>query len=173
MPGFVDALDTEISELEQELMGNPVYVKLQEARRLRAIYTKEPASPALPQPRVRRRTRTTGASVTILEAVREFLSTKTAPTPTREIMDMLEQRGIELSGAVPQNTVSSILSKTDDVIANGRSGWTLTPPDNAETNSTDDTNPTKEASPVDPDRQEKFLTDLPAQGREAVPGGGP
>ena len=40
-------------------------------------------------------------------------------------MDRLSNQGVEIQGAVPQNVVSSILSRSDEFQSNGRSGWTL------------------------------------------------
>ncbi len=40
-------------------------------------------------------------------------------------MEMLAANNIEVGGSVPQNVVSSLLSKSPDFQSHGRSGWTL------------------------------------------------
>lgn len=135
MSNFVDVLTAEIAALEEKLHKDPTYVRLQAAKELlstygsntevslRAVSTKV----VVGRPEVRSGTRplASGMSGQIASAVREYLADKTDPVPTREIMDMLLQRGIEITGSNPQNTVSSILSKSEDIQANGRAGWTL------------------------------------------------
>jgi len=60
-----------------------------------------------------------------MDATIEFLKGKIEPTPTRDIMAHLESRGISVSGDVPQNNLSAMLSNTPEVVSHGRSGWTL------------------------------------------------
>lgn len=74
---------------------------------------------------------------------------------------MLKDRGIEVRGAVPQNVVSSTLSKSPDIQANGRKGWIL-----KEISASDDKpdSNTSEADSVNPDPE--------AHGLKAWPGGG-
>ena len=62
---------------------------------------------------------------TILGVVREILVGRTEPTRTQAIMEVLDERGVRVGGSVPRNSVSSILSKSEDFISHGRSGWTL------------------------------------------------
>lgn len=169
MSDFIAALTAEIASLERELKMHPAYAKLREAKRLLAVYTgthtPEAAQtpPAPPRPS---RPSASGISAEIISAVREHLAGRLHPTPTRALMDVLAQKGVEVSGSVPQNVVSSLLSKSPEFISHGRTGWTLA------TKSTGDTNPAKDTSPVVIERQDDFLTEPSAKGREAVPGGG-
>ena len=125
MSDFVKALEAEIEGLERQLEESPVYVKLREAKRLREMYASIQSAKAVPRTRTRQRPLASGASGEILAAVRKYLVGKSEPTPTREILQMLAGEGIEVTGAVPQNVVSSTLSKAEDIKANGRKGWTL------------------------------------------------
>jgi hypothetical protein len=59
-------------------------------------------------------------------------------------MDVLARNGIEIGGVKPQNSVSSLLSKTPDIISHGRKGWTL----RRDTEKAGDDTPDKETSPA-------------------------
>jgi hypothetical protein len=70
--------------------------------------------------------RPSGLKDAVLRVAREVIATSSVlPVSTREIMDALETEGIQIAGEKPQNGVSSILSRADDIISNGRAGWTL------------------------------------------------
>lgn len=125
MPDFVEALNAEIADLERQLEESPLYVKLREAKRLREMYVREVPNTGRSTTRVRQAAPMSGVSGEILAAVRAYIADRTEPTPTREILEMLTRRGIEVSGAVPQNVVSSTLSRAPDIQSNGRKGWTL------------------------------------------------
>lgn len=151
MSDFIAALDREIAELELALRADPVYVKLQHLRGVRDLYAgartglpmeaRPEENPATVTPQ--RRLPTSGVSVVILNAVRDFLRGRPYPTPTRDIMSMLSERGISVGGTNPQNAVSSLMSKAPELRANGRSGWVL-----VETKLADDENPAKDTSPA-------------------------
>lgn len=149
MSEFMRALESEIAELERQLSASPIYVKLRRAQELRDAYaitdieTKGPAPAPREAPRAARPS-ASGTSAAIVDAVREYLYGKEIPVPTREIMSVLESRGIAVGGTVPQNSVSSLLSKTPDVISHGRRGWTL---DSDKEKAGDDA-PGKDASPA-------------------------
>lgn len=125
MPDFVKALDAEIAELERQLEDSPLYVKLREAKRLREMYSLRAPDPRDYPVKTRQTAPVGGVSGEILTAVREYIAGRKEPTPTREIVAMLEKRGIEINATVPQNVVSSTLSRAPDIQANGRRGWTL------------------------------------------------
>lgn len=169
MSNFVAAIDAEIADLERQLAAHPAYVKLRELRRVRAMYTAEsartgslPAPASVPQVRPM----ASGTGGAIVSAVREFIADRTRPTPTREIMEMLARKGIEVGGANPQNVVSSSLSKAPDIQSTGRKGWLLV------TNTTGDVDPAQGASPVVNHGGPSQPAENPAQGRQAGPGGG-
>lgn len=186
MSRFVDALNEEIADLERRLEADPTYMKLREARRLLAVYASTNSEvlrpplvianpgyvytkPAhLTQPKA---PPASGMGAAALESAKRFLLNHSGPAPTMTLLDALAKEGITFGGKNPQNTLSSILSKSGDFKPNGRAGWTLVPP-SGETKSADDTDPTKEASSAD-NLAPELLALLPsAQGREAGPGGG-
>jgi hypothetical protein len=133
MTSFLHALDAEIADLERQLEANPTFKKLREAKRLRAFYGSEASgSSGLPSANQGERAGpgasrpfSTGISADILAAARAYMEGKLVPVPTRELMRHLEQEGIEVGGSVPQNAVSSLLSKSPDFVSQGRKGWLL------------------------------------------------
>lgn len=150
MSRFLEALNAEIAALEAALEGSPIYMKLREAQRLRNLYVHETPSVEVREAHIgatsgiRAKPRLfSGKSLDALEAAKAFLAGKERPTPTVEVMEHLESVGITFGGSAPQNTVSSILSKSPDFKSNGRAGWTLT-----ERNLADDENPAKDTSPA-------------------------
>lgn len=128
MTRFAQALDAEISDLEAELGRDPKFLKLHELKRVRELYRSNlpttlgmvagdvvPASPR----------QFSGRSLDALNAAKTFLNDKIRPVSTTEILRHLNDLDITFGGERPQNTLSSILSKSPDFKANGRSGWTL------------------------------------------------
>jgi hypothetical protein len=141
MSRFVEALDSEIEALESALQADPRYMKLREAKRLRDVYVGIDATPAAYTKSPEATKRFAGKSLETINAVKVFLASELRPVPTMKIVEHLEILGIKYGGETPQNTVSSILSKSPDFTSNGRSGWTLTRKEKA-----DDTIPTVESS---------------------------
>ena len=134
MSAFVEALVAEITDLEDQLALDPRHQKLQKLKRVRDLYVQAPK----PEPRVREpvpgsRPFASGASAEIIRAAKEILSGAATPTPTRQILARLAARGVAVGGTVPQNVLSSILSKSDAFKSHGRSGWTLAVPTDHET----------------------------------------
>ena len=168
---FVEAMKAEIADLELQLHADPKYVKVHELKRLMALYVSAHDTP-------RKRTATpsgsrpfaSGAAATILGVVREILVGRTEPTPTQAIMEVLDERGVRVGGSVPRNSVSSILSKSEDFISHGRSGWTLVNGYDAEKAGDESSHGQPSPTLLEP------RTDHPgeprAQGREAGTGGG-
>lgn len=106
-------------------------------------------------------------------SAKEILAGRSSPTPTREILKRLVDRDVEIGGTSPQNALSSILSKSPEFIPHGRSGWTLAVQDGHETEKVDDADPSPDtSSTLFQDRPSQPVDHQPAQGREAVPGGG-
>jgi hypothetical protein len=60
-----------------------------------------------------------------IELAKTFLSGKTVPTPTRDILTHIQSEGHSVPGEVPVNNLSAMLSNADDFKSHGRSGWTL------------------------------------------------
>lgn len=185
MARFVDALNEEIAALERQLEADPTFMKLREARRLLSIYAGQPTiyPPAqqnvavgyiyerpkhLSQPK---QPPASGTGAAAIEAAEAYLMEKNRPVPTLELISVLAKQGIAFGGKNPQNTLSSILSKSEQFMPNGRAGWTLAKTD-GETKSADDTRPNKEASSADQWALEVLELIEPAKGREAGPGGG-
>jgi hypothetical protein len=173
MSDFLNALDREVAALERQLSEHPAYRKLAELRRVRSIYTGEEKThqtlPITGSFQRRARAPSTGKRSEILQAILDFLREKSGPTKTADILAHVQQLGFEVGGANPSNTISSILSKSDEVDSKGWSvGWVLK--DNDLTGGAN--KPDEGTPPVTIERQDDFLTEPPAQGREAVPGGG-
>lgn len=147
MSSFIEALEGEIAFLERELSTNPTFVKLQGARQLLDAYRLTETKPpkiAVQQDAYRTaRQFASGNSAVIIDFVRSFLRGQTGPTPARDIMGALTEQGIQIGGTLPQNSVNSLLSKSDDFISHGRAGWTL-----AVTEKAGDDAPDKDASPA-------------------------
>lgn len=114
---------------------------------------------------------------TAIEASRLVLEQEGRPVPTAHLVELLRPLGVTFGGKTPQNSLSSILSKSELFKTNGRAGWTLNKPlASVETKLADDPLPCKEVSPAideDPDLLVETVGPSPAQGREAGPGGGP
>lgn len=151
MSDFLTALHAEIADLERQLAGSPIYVKLRRAQELRDAYLITDATAPAATIVVQRdrphtvRPAASGNSALMLDAVRAHLRGKTYATPTRELMEVLEKSGIEVGGSVPQNNVSSLLSKAPDITSLGRKGWILA---DSETEKAGDAGPEKAASPA-------------------------
>ena len=143
MSNFIIALDGEIAELEESLARDPRYIKLQEVKRLRALYSATESvveagvgSPVLPpsadwgqravQPRDKPRQVLSGVSLEAVNATREYLAAQSKPIMTRDLLVYLERNGIKFGGASAQATLASILSRTPEFESKGgRVGWVL------------------------------------------------
>lgn len=60
----------------------------------------------------------------VLKEVRDFVSLF-GPTPTSDLVKMLEERGIEISGKDKGVTVSVILSRSNEFVSDRKNGWSL------------------------------------------------
>lgn len=69
--------------------------------------------------------RASAEKVHALDAVALHLSNRSGPVPTRDLLDHLNDLGIEVGGASPLNNLSAMLSNSDRFVSHGRSGWTL------------------------------------------------
>lgn len=82
------------------------------------------------------------------------------PLRTVQLMPLIEQRGIHFAGNAPQNILSSLLSRSPDVVSKGgHIGWALKEWDSAGDAMREGVTPPADVQPE-------------AQGREAGPGGG-
>lgn len=180
---FVEALKSEIAQLERQLETHPTYVRLREAKRLLAAYTDAVSTvvTATGNLHVRSsaqgvgeysRPAASGASASIASTVRGALIHRAEPTPTREIMAILADRGVEVGGKNPQNVVSSLLSKSPEFISHGRAGWTVSSPQAHLTEKADDVSLAGAKSSASLEERPSQPLEFPAQGREAGPGGG-
>lgn len=169
---FLKTLDEEIAAQERVLAAHPAYIKLKALRVTRALYVGDYVQPDttgfLPQrdqsptkSRGRNAPSLAGKSLDAVNAVIEILRDTNAPLRTAQLMPLIADRGITFSGNAPQNVLSSLLSRSDEVVSlGGHVGWALT-----EWNSAGGETLGGNAPPAD-DQPE-------AQGREAGPGGGP
>lgn len=62
---------------------------------------------------------------------RELIETRTAPVPTREIVDYVQRKGVEIRGQSAQNALSALLSRHPDFENFDRQGWAIVRPDTA------------------------------------------
>lgn len=173
---FVENLKIEVARLEAELASNPLFMQLQAAKSLLATYTvgsgTEQRVPVAVSYQPTRKPDSPRSAM--LEAAKEYIAGRNYPTPTTEILEALVAQGIEVGGEVPRNSLSSSLSRSEEFKAHGRSGWTLVVPgdDDSEKELADDAHPTTETSSAYVERWSDQPAEPPAQGREAVPGGG-
>lgn len=179
---FVENLKTEVARLEAELASNPLFMQLLAAKNLLATYTLEIGADK--QTTVEQRASVPSAYQSVrkpdsprsamLEAAKQFIAGRNYPTPTTEILEALVAQGIEVGGEVPRNSLSSLLSRSEEFKAHGRSGWTLVVlgGDDGEKKLADDANPEVETPSAYVERWSDQPAEPPAQGREAVPGGG-
>jgi hypothetical protein len=115
-----------------------------------------------------RRAPKAGSRAEVLDAALRFLRTQDKPTKTAEILEHLRQLGVEVSGKVPANTISSVLSKSDKVESLGWAvGWVV-----KEKNAADDAIPGEETSSTLFESRFSHPAEPPAEGRKAGPGGG-
>jgi hypothetical protein len=123
--GFLEALDNELAGLERELQSHPVFLKWRELQRVRALYDPPTSSPqpaaTTPWREDRRSSAKKGA---VLRAAAERLSSA-SPTPTADLLAMLQRDGISVPGAKPQNYLSALLSHDAAFESHGRAGWTV------------------------------------------------
>lgn len=61
----------------------------------------------------------------VLKEAREYIALF-GPTPTATLVDVLEERGIEISGKDKGVTVSVILSRSNEFVSDRKNGWSLT-----------------------------------------------
>lgn len=148
---FVAALKTEIANLEAELERSLPYIRLQEARRMLALYEDDRTvsvkrqgpqyenlaeqiadfANRLATPKTSPFTSRRGSPerAKALEAARLFLVNRTGePTTTAAIFEHVAGLGIEIGGKDPQNNLSAMLSNSPIFQSHGRSGWTLASP---------------------------------------------
>ena len=142
MSDFLQHLQAETDALERKLQGNPTFRKWRAAVDLLEAYRASAEQNA--QERKERPVHASterGASTKdeILAACRSYLKGETAPTRTSSLLSQLERGGYAVGGAEPRNTLSSLLSRSDDFESHGKSGWTLKGADDShETKRADD-----------------------------------
>ena len=133
---FLNLLDQEIAAQERTLELHPAYIKLRALRAARALYaeteTQKRADVATaPSPRDGSRRRQNvpaigGKSLEAVNAVIEILSAQGKLMRTAELLPHIVDRGIIFAGDAPQNILSSLLSRSDDVVSKGgHIGWAL------------------------------------------------
>jgi hypothetical protein len=139
---FRQSLDAEIMRLEAELAADPRAVKLQELRRVRSLYDEgQEASQANPGVTIILESKTSENStppsdkpgrkmsperIQALMVTRELLKGRASPTRTADILEHLQNQGINIGGNDPQNNLSALLYHAPDFESHGKAGWTLT-----------------------------------------------
>lgn len=174
---FIELLQSEVAKLEADLAHNPTFKKLQAAKALLNAYedstgtsigVRDVAKP-VPQPTKK----ADAPSSAILDAARNLIAGRQYPTSTVDILNAIVAQGVEVGGTVPRNSLSSMLSRSNEFESHGRSGWTLVVPGGHENENADDADPDGDTPSALFERQSDQPAEPPAQGREAVPGGGP
>lgn len=175
---FLEILDSEIAAQERILEAHPAYIKLKALRATRDAYgsgvaqygatvaamSESNGSPprsflSAAAPRGRGAA-LSGKSLDAVSAVMEILRDAGQPLRTVQLMPLIEQRGIHFAGNAPQNILSSLLSRSPDVVSKGgHIGWALKEWDSAGDAMREGVTPPADVQPE-------------AQGREAGPGGG-
>jgi hypothetical protein len=134
---FLDLLDQEIAAQERALEAHPAYVKLRALRATRALYaggegremiasTASYDAPMRDASRRRSAPPMAGKSLEAVKAVVEVLTAQRKPMRTAELLPHIIERGIVFNGDAPQNILSSLLSRSDDVVSKGgHIGWAL------------------------------------------------
>jgi hypothetical protein len=137
---FVNALKDEIASLQEELKGDPRYLRLQRLLLVLETYVDDPAptepeppvatsgsngSPSAAAPRSRPRTERTQA---ILDLAVYIIRERGGPVPTSAVLEEIQKRGVTVHGHRPANNLSAILSYSKLFQSHGRAGWTLADP---------------------------------------------
>ena len=134
---FVTSLKLEIDGLENSLKAapDPRLVKLQELRRVLALYTGI-ANPDVPSQATdsRQELRTPdqkpGRKISperskAIKATTEILTQMPGPIKSAELFDMITKMGIKIGGKDPLNNFSALLYGRDEFKSHGREGWAL------------------------------------------------
>ena len=139
---FVQALETEIAKLRAALERDIRFLRLRELERVRDLYVspKEGETPSLAadgtkSERLRTKPPVRQASperTKAIETARLYVTNRAGPVPTADIYEHLTGLGIAIPGQNPVNNLSAIISNSGIFKANGRAGWTLRKPDDAE-----------------------------------------
>jgi len=147
MGSLTDSLIEEIARLEARLRADPTFQKLETARTLLRLYTGAVAVPAqvpaeqltaaapardydrTPKGSAKRVKRSAydlgGMSGEAARAAIDILRARNGePLPTADLLEAIAKRGYVFGGTAPQNSLSSLLSKTREIQA-GRGGWIL------------------------------------------------
>lgn len=131
MTDFIKALTSEALALEAALASDPRYIKLQEVKRLCALYGAHIESnvsniPGPLPPRPAPRPISSGVGLEAINVARAFLAKQNKPVLTRDLLTHLEGLGVQFGGSSAQATLASILSRTPDFESKGgRVGWVL------------------------------------------------
>lgn len=140
---FVRALDAEITGLEATLKADPRFLKLEEAKRLRALYAGAPLVDTPPRTRASSPLRSaprSPANQAILDCAAELLLGRTTPTSTSDVYAHVSAK-MTIPGTVPKNNLAAMLSNSPRFQSNGRKGWTLAGDTNEASDTLFDTTP--------------------------------
>lgn len=134
---FIASLKREIDGLENSLKvaPDPRLVKLQELRRVLALYTGT-ANPDVPPQatdshrEIRAPAKKPGRKISperseAIKAATKILSQMQGPVKSAELFDMITRMGIKIGGKDPLNNFSALLYGRDEFKSHGREGWAL------------------------------------------------
>ncbi|MDO9222352.1 MAG: hypothetical protein Q7U20_01410 [Caulobacter sp.] len=68
----------------------------------------------------------------VIATAMDCLIGQTAPVKTRELVDAIGRRGVEIRGENPINALGALLKRSADITSHGKRGWTLTDQDSAQ-----------------------------------------
>ena len=132
---LLNSVDAEIAAIELEMANDPRIMKLETLRRLRSLYSNEPAAPIATRfvrdfrPIVDGLQRGRTMKPERAEALRlskvYIAEHPGRPIKTAEIYTALELQGCRLPGTNPANNLSSLLIRSSGIKSHGRAGWTL------------------------------------------------
>lgn len=157
MSVFLQAVEAEIAALLRELKSHPSYVKMIELKRVRDLYaasdklsvaatTAEPQGGSIARKKIA--PPMSGKSLEAVKAVVEILAAHGKPMRTAELMGYIAARGIVFNGDAPQNILSSLLSRSDEVVSRGgHIGWALASWDSEGGASADSVSPPSDVQP--------------------------
>ncbi len=134
---FRSALQTEIDDLEASLRASPDprLVKLQELRRVRALYDGGASAPVLAAKsdtqdakQGRSGRQPSPERLKAIEHARKYLSGCVGPVKTITILNRLQEEGVIVGGSSPVSNLSAMLHHSPAFQSHGRRGWTLRAP---------------------------------------------
>ena len=126
---FLESLKAEIASIEAEIERDERLVRLRELKKVLDLYPRAmvPVLDAARPPAQKAQSGRRGSPerAKALRAARLFVANMSGPVPTREVLAHLKSQNISIAGANQINSLSAMLSTSEQFKAHGRKGWTL------------------------------------------------